>query len=158
MAEESHTNNAQVRAHKAKYRKMRAREDAHARETLAKNPPPPVDFRRGERLRVKGRARALDSEQGISTDHTGDTVEVLSTYADQENKRRMVCKTSDGLVRAIPQDSLTRDRPISMLVPRDSSLFASYVSVAMNAQFCGTRCSERRHCVDDHATNGDPEA
>ncbi|HET6495049.1 MAG TPA: hypothetical protein VFH61_06770 [Thermoleophilia bacterium] len=158
MAGINHTNNPQVRAHKAKYRKMRAREDEHAREVNKTNPPPPVDFRRGERLRVKGRARALDSEQGISTDHTGDTVEVLSTYADQDNQRRMVCKTSDGLVRAIPQASLTRDRGFSMSVPRDSTLYATYISVAMNSKFCGSRCSERRHCVDDHTTNGDPDA
>lgn len=158
VSKTNHADNPQVRAHKKKYRAMRAREDQHAREVLKENPPPPVNFRRGEKLKVVGNARAIDTEQGINTDHRGDTVEVISTYADAENKRRMVCKTGDGLVRSIPQGSLKRTATIHSSVPRGSGLYPTYIGVKMNDQFCGARCSDTRHCVDDHEANGDPDA
>jgi hypothetical protein len=135
---------------------MRAREDAHAMATLARQPRPKVKFKPDEVVRVTGRAMARDPEAGISTDHKGALAQVHSTYVDREGARRMVCKTEDGLMRAIPQDSL-RTADVghqSFAVPAGSGL-PRYLSCGMDRQFCGPWCDAdgRRHCVDDHEAN-----
>jgi hypothetical protein len=132
---------------------MRAREDAHAMAVLARRPRPQVKFKPDDLVRVTGRAMARDPEAGIATDHKGALAQVHSTYVDREGARRMVCKTEDGLMRAIPQDSLrTAESRKTFTVPPATGMLR-YITCAMDPQFCGPRCEPRRHCLDDHEAN-----
>lgn len=140
--------------HQKRYAQMRAREDAHAAIVQAKNPPPPLKFQHNQRVRVVGRATARDPQAGIHTDHRGALADVHSSYVDSGGARRMVCRTEDGVMRAIPQDSLR------LASERKSGLISGdglprYLSIGMDQKFCGERCDSggRRHCVDDHEAN-----
>jgi hypothetical protein len=87
-----------------------------------------------------------------------------SYFSPERQEHVHVTQTEDGQIRAVPESQLERrggktaGGRLSVALNGPPGLLPRYMPIKMNPAFCGERCTENKHCLDDHSANGDPEA